>query len=845
MQVKKKPKKTAKAVPEKSRKKKQPSEDQIKKQPFLKRMLFGEEKPDLSELEAGSTTILDILSPTTVDTKSRDYIIVDDVYHAYLYITGYGYTTTVGTCWLAPLVEAGEGINLSFLVKRQPKEKILSKIAQTTMVNRSRMRDVGDTRQDYEELDSAISSGLYLKDVMNRQGENFYYMHTLIEVTAPDSETLEQRVTEVEKLCVSVDMIARRCDYKNEQAFLSALPILALDPDIERKARRNALTSGVAAAFPFVSYELSDHDGIFLGLNLYNRSPVFLNPYDDYKYTSGNWWIGGSTGAGKTVTLQCLGGRLREQGKRVIIIVPKKGHEFRPLCERLGGLYLRMSPSSKDCPNLMAIRRKSLDSYAKLKNIAARDDSVLADKIAQLIIWFSLKKKDLNEEDKSRLDSSLVEVYKRYGITFDNSTIVDENGNFRTMPILSDWYEILYQEQDTRHLAVVLSRYVTGSAAAMAGRNDIELNNKYIVLDLSGMPDDMIADGTFWATSIAYDLIMNCEDELSALLADELWSLVGATANPQAAGFVLEMVKTIRGLGGIAVTSTQGMQDLFSLEGGSYGKGILDSSRIKLVMQMEEQEARLMEGISDVFNSIRGFNMSVQVAVQSLSQWQEKYPGKEWENQLGSFDMTLYMGCNDMTSAEYFAKKCGKVTISVTNNQFPLAPLFSPIYSTTRPYSQTRSNTQRDLLQPDEFLRLNKFLCIVMFNHYKPAQLYKIMLEELPEYKKLKKCSVFDYVPEWKKREEEGAKHRTAGNRTSAAPPAPQPSPASGKRPDMQPQTSPTEEAAASGSSCGNDNMTPEEIGLVEMTCEAILEGDDPELEELDDPTRIPPGRGI
>ena len=259
-----------------------------------------------------------------------------------------------------------------------------------------------------------------------------------------------------------------------------------------------------------------------------------------------------------------------------------------------------------------------------------------------------------------------------------------------------------------------------------------------------------------------------------------------------------------------------------------------------------------MEGISDVFNSIRGFNMSVQVAVQSLSQWQEKYPGKEWENQLGSFDMTLYMGCNDMTSAEYFAKKCGKVTISVTNNQFPLAPLFSPIYSTTRPYSQTRSNTQRDLLQPDEFLRLNKFLCIVMFNHYKPAQLYKIMLEELPEYKKLKKCSVFDYVPEWKKREEEGAKRRTAGNRTSAAarntssaPPASQPSPASGKQPDMQPQISPVEEAATSGSSCGNDSMTPEEIGLVEMTCEAILEGDDPELEEMDDPTRIPPGRGI
>ena len=584
-----------KRVPPEQPRKKRSSEVEQPNRPLLKRVIFGEEKPDLTELEAGSTTILDILSPTTVDTKSKDYIVVDGVYHTYLYITGYGYTTTVGSCWLAPLVEAGEGINMSFLVKRQSKEKILSKISQTTMMNRSRMREVGDTRQDYEELDSAISSGLYLKDVMNRQGEDFYYMHTLIEVTAPDPETLEQRATEVEKLCVSVDMIARRCDYKNEQAFLSSLPILSLDPDIERKARRNALTSGVAAAFPFASYELSDHNGIFLGLNLYNRSPVFLDPYDDYKYTNGNWWIGGSTGAGKTVTLQCLGGRLRQQGKRVIIIAPKKGHEFRPLCEKLGGLYLRMSPSSKDCPNLMAIRRKSLDSYAKLKNIAARDDSVLADKIAQLIIWFALKKKDLNEEDKSRLDSSLVEVYGRYGITFDNHSVVDEKGDFRTMPVLSDWYEALNENPETRYLSVVLSRYVTGSAAAMASRNDIDLDNKYIVLDLSGMPDDMIADGTFWATSVAYDLIMNCESDLSALLADELWSLVGATANPQAAGFILEMVKTIRGLGGIAVTSTQGMQDLFGLEGGSYGKGILDASRIKLVMQMEEQEARLIQ----------------------------------------------------------------------------------------------------------------------------------------------------------------------------------------------------------------------------------------------------------
>lgn len=573
------------------------AEPVIKKQPLLKRLLFGPEKPDLSELEAGSTTILDILSPTAIDTKSRDYIVVDGVFHAYLYITGYGYSTTVGSCWLAPLVEAGEGVNISFSFTRQNREKILSKIAQTTMLNRSRMRDVGDTRQDYEELDSAITSGLYLKDVMNRQGEDFYYMHTLIEVVADDPDTLEQRVTAVEKLCVSVDMIARRCDYANEQGFLSTLPLVTLDGDIERKSRRNALTTGVAAAFPFVSYEHSDRNGIFLGLNLYNKSPVFLDPYDDYKYTNGNWWIGGNSGAGKSVTLQCLAGRLREQGKRVVCVIPKKGHEFRPNCEQLGGLYLRLSPSSRDCPNIMAIRRRTLDAYAGIQELAARDDSVLADKISRLIIWYSLQKKDLTEEDKNYLDTSLVECYDRYGITFDNASVVDENGAFKEMPIIPDWYNVLLEKAETKHLAVVLTRYVTGSAAAMGRRNHISIDNKYIVLDTSGMPDDLILPGIYWAIDVANDIIMNAGGELSALIADELWSLVGAGSNPLAAAYVQEMVKTIRGLGGIAITSTQGMQDLFSLEGGKYGKGILDSSRIKFVMQMEEQEARLIQQI--------------------------------------------------------------------------------------------------------------------------------------------------------------------------------------------------------------------------------------------------------
>lgn len=68
-------KQTAREPPQKKAKK--------KRTPFLKRLLFGEDKPDLSILEAGATTIMDILSPTAVDTTGRDTIVVDGIFHTY------------------------------------------------------------------------------------------------------------------------------------------------------------------------------------------------------------------------------------------------------------------------------------------------------------------------------------------------------------------------------------------------------------------------------------------------------------------------------------------------------------------------------------------------------------------------------------------------------------------------------------------------------------------------------------------------------------------------------------------------------------------------------------------
>ena len=235
-----------------------------------------------------------------------------------------------------------------------------------------------------------------------------------------------------------------------------------------------------------------------------------------------------------------------------------------------------------------------------------------------------------------------------------------------------------------------------------------------------------------------------------------------------------------------------------------------------------------MDGISDALNSIRGFNMSCQIVVQSLSQWQEKYPGKEWENQLATFDQTLYMGANDWTTADYISKKCGKVTISVTNNQMPLMPLFSPVYTSTRPYSQTRSNTQRELMQPDEILRLDRSQCIALFQGHKPALLYKLAPEELPDYGSLKSRRVVKYIPKWKRREQQAQKKKAASKQTKPAERAPKeqlpPKEKVNPAQDLEYNIEDTKQETAGG------------IGLIDL---GDVVGDDEPDEEADSP----PGR--
>ena len=151
-----------------------------------------------------------------------------------------------------------------------------------------------------------------------------------------------------------------------------------------------------------------------------------------------------------------------------------------------------------------------------------------------------------------------------------------------------------------------------------------------------------------------------------------------------------------------------------------------------------------------LISTVRSRGINCQIVVQSAAQLSDRYEKKEWEEIVGNCDTQIFLGGNDQMTAEYLSKKCGNVTIRVTNHAMPVQPLFSPVYSSTRPYTQTRSNTQRPLMMPDEILRMDNRESLVLIRGFKPLKLCKIIPEELPAFRELKITNMNEYIPEWR-----------------------------------------------------------------------------------------------
>lgn len=539
------------------------------------------------------------IAPRGIDLTHRNYIIMDGLYYSFLYIKGNGYPNKVRAGWMSSLINAGEGIDVDVFLRRENRSKTIDKVAQRIRLNRTKLKSMQDTSTDYEELAGSIQAGYFIKQGIANYNEDLFYMSVFMTVSARTYEELMWRKQQMTDMLKSMDMYVSDCSFQQEDALRTVMPFLQISLKLEKKSKRNVLTSGAASTYMFTSFEMSDDTGVLLGINRHNNSLCIVDLFDTKKNKNANLNLLGTSGAGKTFTMQLLALRMRMRGIQCYIIAPIKGHEFRRACNRIGGQFIKIAPGSPHCINIMEIRHTISPEMELIDELDYSEmDSLLAQKIQQLMIFFSLLIPDMTNEEEQMLDEALIRTYGKFGIMHDNDSVYEDRNavppKMKAMPILGDLHEELQKNEMTKRIAIIVSRFVTGSAQSFNQQTNVDLSNKYIVLDLSELKGKLLPVGMMIALDYVWDKIKSDRTKKKAIMIDEIWQLIGAGSNRMAAEFCLEIFKVIRGFGGAAISATQDLSDFFGLEDGRYGRAIINNSKNKIILNLEPDEAEFV-----------------------------------------------------------------------------------------------------------------------------------------------------------------------------------------------------------------------------------------------------------
>lgn len=530
-------------------------------------------------------TINDKISPGYINKNNPKFLEIDDVYFSGLMI--YNYNREYEELILKNLIDTNINMNISIFYEKQDTIKAIRELTYHIGNVGAEIKESNENRQDIDIAAFTYNDAKYIRKQMQVNNEDLYFLYIYIVVFSENKKELEYLTNKIEGILQSNGLQSKKAYFREEQLFLSTLPIMENHIDVKNVSKRNVLTDGLVATYPFISSSIFDEEGIFIGTNIYNNSLIFIDRFNHNQYKNSNMCIFGTSGAGKSFFTKLLILRSRLLGIEQYIIDPER--EYTNICSKLNGSLLKIGASSKTYVNVMDIRKESIEEG---------EEGYLATKIGKLIGFFHLIFGELNEEEKAILEEKLIECYQNKNITFDDASLYKNNQKeFKEkedMPILEDLYNILKKDEKTKVFSTKLIPFIKGSLKFFNKHTNIELNNELIVADIYELGEENLKYGMYIFTELFWDKIKKDRKKKKAIYLDEIWRLIGVTSNQNVASFIYKIFKTIRKYSGSAVAITQDVSDLFSLENGTYGRSILNNSSIKSFFSLEEENIKIL-----------------------------------------------------------------------------------------------------------------------------------------------------------------------------------------------------------------------------------------------------------
>ena len=457
---------------------------------------------------------------------------------------------------------------------------------------------------------------------LDTSDDHYYNSTMLIFVLAKDKEELSQIEEKLHNAASLKSLKLKSCFGKQREALNSVLPL-----GIQEFKRVINLSSSCLAMFmPFKTQELNDEGGNYYGINQLSQNVIFA---DKKKLKNHNGMIFGQSGSGKSVFAksEIISTFVNYPDDQIIIIDPQS--EYGGLAAETDGTVISFDSTKEFYLNPMDVDFSGVD-YGRLREII----SDKADFILSLLS--SCLKRDMTPEEQGVIDGVIEKVYsenyamrKRLNGEVEDTSEYDIPGYMKSntsfnlvasdmsveeqikaySPTLQDVYQGLLDVGTNlgTHLAAAMEIFVNGSLNLFNHRTNVDLTNRFIVFDLSGLKDNLrITSMLIMMETVKGNIKANSgKKRWTHLYIDEFHELLGVE---QVASFILKLWKEIRKMSGILCGITQNLSDLLNNDYGGKLQAILSNTEyFALLSQSTLDKNKLMQFLPSISPAMFNF----------------------------------------------------------------------------------------------------------------------------------------------------------------------------------------------------------------------------------------------
>lgn len=395
-------------------------------------------------------------------------------------------------------------------------------------------------------------------------------------------------------------------------------------------------TASLAGVFPFISSELQDENGFYIGDNEY---PVFVDFFKrDSQRINSNVMIIGKSGSGKSFATKMLLANFAADNTKIFICDPEK--EYDKLTYNLKGKMIDVGSSLQGIINpfhvIRALDKDDTDEKKNYFNVEKKDDS-FNQHLQFLEQFFKTVLEGMPSDAFEVLNSMVLDLYDKFNI--------DENTDLQKLkpkdyPTFDDLYKIVKERLEKAKDEFLLNNLRVVEAYirkfAKGGRNSnlwngptsIETNENFVNFNFQSL----FAGNNSTITNAQMLLVFKyLENEITnnkdyntlhktnrkiIIVVDEAHLFINPKY-PIALNFMATMAKRIRKYGGMQVVITQNINDFVgSEEIKRQSTAVINACQYSLIFALSPND---VNDLIELYKNSGGINEEEQNAIVTAS----------------------------------------------------------------------------------------------------------------------------------------------------------------------------------------------------------------------------------